>query len=294
MNFRLKSFPALALLLAGVALFGAGLWLLLSPAQYLATARIKIQPDSEDVNGNEQGMAYDPYFLQTYFEIIQSQLVLSNVIATLNLNTQWADKFGGGTPLKTLESVRIIKNHLRLAPVRNTKFILISYQSDDPNEAATMANAIGKAFKDFWIAARRQTITNGRQIFTEQFQKEVTVIKTMQEQLEQMRTQLNVPAPEPPDELLKSNFPAFFQTKQELQARLDLHQLRGAKIEALKIDSSRPASSPVQIIDPAEPPKSPVSPNRLLGAALFAIGLASSICGAVRLKPSGRLAPCRE
>ncbi len=40
-----KKFIGFSLLLAGVALCGGGLWLLLSPAQYQATARIETQPD---------------------------------------------------------------------------------------------------------------------------------------------------------------------------------------------------------------------------------------------------------
>jgi hypothetical protein len=37
--------------------------------------------------------------------------------------------------------------------------------------------------------------------------------------------------------------------------------------------------STVQIIDIAVPPKSPVSPNSLLGAELLALGLVSSVAG---------------
>jgi uncharacterized protein involved in exopolysaccharide biosynthesis len=77
------------LLLAGLALCGAGLWLLLSPAQYQATARIKLELDAGDIMGNGQGMPYDPYFIQTEFEVMQSQIVLGKVVEALNLNAEW-------------------------------------------------------------------------------------------------------------------------------------------------------------------------------------------------------------
>jgi uncharacterized protein involved in exopolysaccharide biosynthesis len=286
MRFRRKIFLGLVLLLAGVALCGAGLWMLVSPAQYVATARIKVTNDVADTTGNGQGVSYDPYFIQTTFEVIQSPLVLSNVVVTLNLNIRWADKYGGGTPLTTLNSVRIIQKHLRLAPVRNTKLISISYQSDDPNEAAAIANAIGKAYQDYWLVLRRQSITEGLQTLTEQFQKQELEIKTKQEQLEQMRQQLSIPTPEPPDELLKTNYPSYFQAKRDLRSKAYMHKLFGAKIEAIKTDSSLPMRSMIQITDPAEPPKAPVGPNRILGAVLLVIGLVSSSCGAWMLKSS--------
>jgi len=36
---------------------------------------------------------YDPYFIQTEFEIIQSQLVLNSVIDKLKLNVAWGKKY---------------------------------------------------------------------------------------------------------------------------------------------------------------------------------------------------------
>jgi uncharacterized protein involved in exopolysaccharide biosynthesis len=76
------------LLLAGLALGGAGLWLLLSPAQYKATATIAVRVDNMDVGGIGQGMIYDPYFLQTELEILKSPNVLGKVVEALNLNVE--------------------------------------------------------------------------------------------------------------------------------------------------------------------------------------------------------------
>src|SRR5471032_588874 len=51
---------------------------LLTPS-YASTARIKIEGDNGDVpgiNGVQMGGGYDPYFIQTEFEIMQSEKVL--------------------------------------------------------------------------------------------------------------------------------------------------------------------------------------------------------------------------
>jgi len=106
-----KLLLGLVLLLGGLALCGAGLWLLFSPPQYAATARIKLEADEPDSSGYG---GFGGYFPQIAFEIIQSRLVLSNVVAGLNLNEVWGEKYSNGEPLKYAECYVIIKSHLRL------------------------------------------------------------------------------------------------------------------------------------------------------------------------------------
>src|SRR5438034_6330586 len=52
------------------------------PEAYSSTARIRIERDISDITGMVERQAfggYDPYFIQTEFELIQSQVILSNV-----------------------------------------------------------------------------------------------------------------------------------------------------------------------------------------------------------------------
>src|SRR5271165_4370194 len=52
------------------------------PESYSSMARIKVERDVTDVTGVEGGApaagmsSYDPYFIQTEFEVIQSQVIL--------------------------------------------------------------------------------------------------------------------------------------------------------------------------------------------------------------------------
>jgi len=89
---------------------------------------------------------YDPYFIQTEFEIIQDRVVLGKVIETLNLNTEWGTKYNGGVTLKTPETMEFLKKRMNLTPVRNTKLIGITVYSEDKNDAARLANAIAEAY----------------------------------------------------------------------------------------------------------------------------------------------------
>lgn len=114
------------------------------PESYCSTARIKVESFA---NTN----AYDPYFIQTEFEIIRSQLILERVVEKLDLNTQWGKKYFNGELLKSGESLEILKGRISLAPVRSTKLIAISVYSDERNEAALIANEIARTYKDYTV-----------------------------------------------------------------------------------------------------------------------------------------------
>jgi capsular polysaccharide biosynthesis protein len=242
-----KLILCLALLLGGLALCGVGLWLLLSPSQYAATVRIKLENDEPDSSGN---VSYGPYFPQVEFEIIKSQLVLSNVVAGLNLPMVWGKKYSHGEPLKYAECYAIIKNHLRFTLVQNTKMVDITYYSDDPKQAADVANAIGAGYKEYRNQSRKKLIAKVLEVLQQQYQDEEKQISLQPTNGEQM---------------------------------IRMHKLLAEKIEAMKIEPI-PATVPVQIIDPAEPPQFPVSSNRPLGAALLAVGLFPLLRGILLLK----------
>src|SRR5512138_1626423 len=57
------------------------------PESFSSTARIKIERDQSDISGltDQRGgmMPYDPYFIQTEFELIQSEVILGKVIEQL-------------------------------------------------------------------------------------------------------------------------------------------------------------------------------------------------------------------
>ncbi len=92
---------------------------------------------------------YDPYFIKTQFELIQSEAVLGKVIDALDLNQAWGKKYTGGGPLKTSESLALLKARIDLRPVRNTSLIEIRAFSDNPSEAAEVANAIARSYQEY-------------------------------------------------------------------------------------------------------------------------------------------------
>jgi succinoglycan biosynthesis transport protein ExoP len=167
------------------------------PESYASTARIRVQSDATDIGGFTGSPVasmnnYNPYFIQTTFEIMQSQLVLSNVITVLNLNVEWGKKYFNGETLKTTETMEILKGRMNLAPVRNTELIAITVYSDDAKEAALLANAIAEAYKNYRLDSRRQITAKGLEVLDRQYSEESNRIQTTQQQIEALRTKLGI------------------------------------------------------------------------------------------------------
>ena len=166
------------------------------PESYSSTCRIKVENDVNDISigttPTAPMMGYDPYFIQTTFEIMQSQIVLSNVIAKLNLNEVWGKKYNGGQTLKTTETMEILQRRMDLSPVRNTKLIAITVYDDDPNEAALIANTIADAYKDYRYQTRRETTSKGLEVLVDQYLQESNQIQVAQQHIEKLRQDLGI------------------------------------------------------------------------------------------------------
>ena len=84
------------------------------------TARIKLERDRTDISGlAERSFAatYDPYFVQTEFETIQSEKVLGKVVDSLNLKQEWGKKNRGGRERTRTEAIGMLKGKLDLKHV---------------------------------------------------------------------------------------------------------------------------------------------------------------------------------
>jgi len=111
------------------------------PESYASTARVRVQVPAASAG---------PYTIQTEVEVIQSEVVLSNAVKKLNLNEVWGKKYFAGETLKTAESMKIIKDRLNVAPVRNSELLTITVYSDDRREAATIANTLAGEYQNYY------------------------------------------------------------------------------------------------------------------------------------------------
>jgi uncharacterized protein involved in exopolysaccharide biosynthesis len=137
------------LILLGFAIGIPGFWLLIAHPHYEATARIEVTRSAPEIPPAGGNLPYDPYFIQTEFEVIQSEIVLRKVVEALHLDAEWGNKYAEGRKLEMTETMGLLKQSLHLRPVRNTLLIEISVINEDAAEAAKIANAIAEAYRDF-------------------------------------------------------------------------------------------------------------------------------------------------
>ncbi len=186
------------------------------------------------------------------------------------------------------KAIKFLHRQMNLQAIPNTTLIDISFLSSDPIEAAGVANAIAKTYSDYRMERWKQLTREVDRVLMEKYQRDEQAVKTKQKNLEQLAKQLDLPDPEPSDELLKSNYPSYFEIKRQLQNLIDFRKMVAAKIEDDKSTLQIPRTLMVEIVDTAKPPKFPVSPNRWLGMALMVIGLFSIVGGFLLLKSSRR------
>jgi capsular polysaccharide biosynthesis protein len=250
----------------------------IQPEAYASTARIKVESDAPAADA--QTLAYDPYFIQTTFEIIQSELVLKRVIEKLNLNVQWGKKYFNGETLKTPETVELLKMRLQLAPVKNTKLISITAYSDDKKEAAEVANAVASAYRDYRFESRRMLADVNLKALQEQYQEQEFQIQQAQKELDSLRQKSKDSS-----DVLAGQAPqnsSYLAKQRDLDYLLDFHKGFFAKIEQEKLDAELPRPTLVQLTDTAEPGRAPVKPNKTLNIAIGAVagGFLGLVAGA--------------
>ena len=138
--------------------FGASAFVTaIMPESFVSTARVSIQrtsaqPPPTELTPRTSGY-YDPWFIQTEFEVIQSEVVLGKVIRELDLADTWGKRYGRGQVLKPQEALGLLKRSLDLRPVRNANLIEIRVFSDLSEEAATIANKIAEDYQQYELHA---------------------------------------------------------------------------------------------------------------------------------------------
>jgi uncharacterized protein involved in exopolysaccharide biosynthesis len=229
----------------------------LLPESYVSTARIKIERDHPEIQGmSEPAVAntYDPYFIQTECEVLQSEAVLSNVVYNLHLNKIWGKQYSApGEELTTRASITILKQQIDLRPVRNTSLIEIRVFSDKPEEAAHIANEIAGAYQSYRKEQRTALKLGAINVLKEQ--------QALNERkLRDVRAQLAM--------LSRGQSPTNAERLDEARTSLDELQRFGqtlfTRLSSEQVDASLPANGMVRILDSAMPGMRPIRPNKPL------------------------------
>jgi succinoglycan biosynthesis transport protein ExoP len=183
---------------------------LLLPQSYQSTARIKVERDQSDIAGMQQfgyqaslSGPYDPYFIQTEFEVIQSELILSKVIDQTKIPLEqgsgkdvpkkvWAKQYGKET-LTTQEALMHLKRHLVVRPTRNTSLIEILVDSENKDEAAILAQAIAETYQNYRVDERKRLSLGGIDALTNRLAEVAREVQKAQKKVDDLRVELKIP-----------------------------------------------------------------------------------------------------
>jgi len=133
---RFEALLGIAVLILGLVLCALGIRVVFSPVLYRASARIEVKHKSAPG-------VYDPWFIQTEFEVIQSDIILSNAIERLNLVANVDSK-----KVDVGEALLLLRKRLILRSF-GEDILEISVIDKSPQEAARIANAIAERYCNF-------------------------------------------------------------------------------------------------------------------------------------------------
>ncbi len=165
------------------------------PEWFASSARIKVERDKSDIEelGGHAGFnGYDPYFIQTEFELIQSQLILGEVVKKLNLEVEWGKKYNDGQKLTPEQTLTLLRGRVSLRAVRSTMLIDIQVYSENPDDAAKLAESIAQCYKDFRLDQGRKLTHGGLKSLEGKLKEQDDKISKAKEELTFLRTNLNI------------------------------------------------------------------------------------------------------
>jgi capsular polysaccharide biosynthesis protein len=148
----------IALLALSAVLLTTGLVQFIIPPTFESVAKIALPAQMKQLFPGTNSS--DSHQLSAEMEKLQSQSTLSQVITNLDLNRMWGEKFKEGELLIDL-TCKLLSNQLRVRPGRGTAIVEVHVRSDDPTEAATIANNIAEVYRNQTARTQDMQRNNG-------------------------------------------------------------------------------------------------------------------------------------
>ena len=164
----------------------------LLPETYMSLSRISIEKDTSDIApllGMQSGpTVFDPYFIQTEFEKIQSQKVLDKVVSKCGLTEEWK-RLNGGKSLTEIEARKILEKAIDIRQFRNTSIIELRAYDRKPQWAQTIAQALAKEYQNHRKDMQEERVKKGILVLNSRLKKINEQISLMQANVDELRTQ---------------------------------------------------------------------------------------------------------
>jgi len=165
------------------------------PRWYLATTKIRVEKPEGEVKlfQAQSASAYDPYFLQDQFRIMQSEKILYPVIANLGLNAKLAPLLDAPAALPSAVTYRYLTTTmLRLESPRSSSLIEINVYAQDAALAAAIANEIARVYSEDRIALATSEQREGLAHLRKELESQEAVVGAQRDLVEKLRKDLNI------------------------------------------------------------------------------------------------------
>jgi uncharacterized protein involved in exopolysaccharide biosynthesis len=151
---------------------------------YSAKASITVKPTGTLDSTTSGPVATD---FQAEFDVLESPDVLQPIITDLGLDKVWAERvLKTSEPLSMEESLHYLEKNLHLNYKRGTNSTEIIVTSDDPKEAAQIANAIAEKYKTLRDAEENQRNNRAQDALRDQIAQQQKVVEAKKSELQNL------------------------------------------------------------------------------------------------------------
>ena len=167
----------------------------LIPETYMSLSRIAVEKDTSDIaplmGVQATQSSFDPYFISTEFEKIQSQVVLDEVVNSCELREKWKDHYGGN-PLTKLQARKHLEKVIDVSQYRNTSIIELRAYDGDETLARDIAQALAEEYEKYRSTLQQKRVKAGIEKLRERMEKTNEEISAMQANVDTLRVQLGI------------------------------------------------------------------------------------------------------
>lgn len=236
---------------AGVGLLVlGGAWAIsqaMAPKLFVAIARLRLDAPSTAGESGKSG-GYDPYFIQTEFEVIRSMTVLREVAERYGVAKAVV---GAGAPLSPEQATAWLRERVRIAQFRNTSLVEVQFAAEQAQLAADLANGVVQVYLDRTRARHSEKVTKEMAIMERAAQDRRNEAEDVLKGRLQVEHKFAQTAPSDPEHrLLGARVDSL---RGEYEARRASYEALAEKIRELGLTlATTPGSG--EIIDAAVPP----------------------------------------
>ncbi|MBO8161205.1 MAG: polysaccharide biosynthesis tyrosine autokinase [Thermosipho sp. (in: Bacteria)] len=171
------------------------IYLLFATPIYEASVTLKIEPQTQASLTDifTQQITSSRPDISTEIELIKSRRNLEKVVDELNLVEYFKNKSQKeDVEISKYDVIEILNNMISISPVKDTKIVKISVQSEDPVLAKNIANKLAEVYNDFLKTLSKNEFTVRRQFIEEQIPKIEADLKYAEENLRKFKEENNV------------------------------------------------------------------------------------------------------